>query len=273
MESLILVVAGALFGVLFFLNALLQSIRGRLEVGFVATLFAFIAVVAPLVGVALNALASEPNQLVTLGGLAVSGGFGVLSLLVLLIDLPRQKHQFIKSRGLMGIGSSLLLALGVFFAPVLASDIFPQPDVEPISISIILTNQAEPTTNPNITPLPPTQTPTPTHTFTPTLTRTPRPTFTPSETREQFASRTPTFTPTVPNPCLIQIEYNLNVRSGPSYDDDVLTTIPFGTNVSSVGHDGEQEWWFVTYEGVTGWVNQEFITLSFACEELPAYNP
>src|SRR5690606_9315367 len=59
-------------------------------------------------------------------------------------------------------------------------------------------------------------TPTPTVTATPTLTvtpsRTPRPTNSPTPTRERFVTRTPSPTPTLPDPCLATVDFNLNMR-------------------------------------------------------------
>ncbi|MAS33419.1 MAG: hypothetical protein CL610_05395 [Anaerolineaceae bacterium] len=129
------------------------------------------------------------------------------------------------------------------------------------------------TSTPTATPTEP-STPTPTLTPSPTLTitpsRTPRSTSTPTPTRLRYATRTPSPTPTLPNPCLATVDFNLNVRAEPNEESDVLTVIPFDTAVSVFASNADQTWWLVMYEDQTGWVDGEFITLTASCSNLPA---
>lgn len=129
------------------------------------------------------------------------------------------------------------------------------------------------TDTPTPTPTQPsTATPTPTVTpsLTPTFTRTPRPTETPTPTRQGFVTRTPSPSPTLPDPCLATVDFNLNMRAEPSTDADVITVIPFGTAVSVFAASEDRTWWLVSYEGETGWVDGEFITRTASCDALPS---
>jgi hypothetical protein len=106
-------------------------------------------------------------------------------------------------------------------------------------------------------------------TRTPTQTRTPRPTETPTATRQRFVTSTPTFTPTLPEPCLASAVYNLNMRAEPATTSDLILTIPFDTVLSLYGSNEDQTWWFTLYEGQQGWVSDEFVNTSPACAALP----
>ncbi len=124
-----------------------------------------------------------------------------------------------------------------------------------------------PTVTPSIT-----RTPTSTPTVTPS--RTPRPTDSPTPTRERFQSPTPTLTPTLPNPCLAVMNFNVNLRTQPDLEDsEVVTTIPFQTVVAVYGRTEDRLWWFGEYEGQAGWLSAEFIALTPACEVLPVRRP
>lgn len=124
--------------------------------------------------------------------------------------------------------------------------------------------------------------PTPTLTLTatasitpsPTLTRTPLPTFSPTPTRERFATATPTMTATLPNPCLATTKFNVNLRDFPdSTESQVLVVIPFDTVVAVYAPNPDKTWWFAEFDGLAGWLNSEFITLTRSCDALPARRP
>ena len=48
---------------------------------------------------------------------------------------------------------------------------------------------------------------------------------------------------------------NANLRDTPSTDGNVLSTIPFGTNLTVIGRTDRNNWVRVTYNGQTGWVS------------------
>jgi hypothetical protein len=110
---------------------------------------------------------------------------------------------------------------------------------------------------------------TPTATATSTPSHTPRPTPSPTATRQPYVSRTPTFTPTLPNPCLAVMNYNVNLRAAPDPKAQVITTIPYQTAVTVWGRNAESTWWFALYNDQAGWINAQFITLSASCASLP----
>jgi len=96
-------------------------------------------------------------------------------------------------------------------------------------------------------------------TSTPVPTQTPRPTSTP------FPTFAPTSTVAPAATCSVLVNFNLNLRSGPNADDDLLLTIPFGTIVTASDHNAD-DWWQVTYEDVSGWISGEYVTVMAGCE-------
>lgn len=138
--------------------------------------------------------------------------------------------------------------------------------IETLAPIILATNTPTPTPTEPFTPTP-TYTPTATMTVTPS--RTPRPTDTPTPQRDRFVTRTPSPSPTLPNPCLATVDFNLNVRSAPNAEAEVLTVIPFGTAVPLFASNADQTWWYVNYENQAGWIDGQYITRTAACDNLP----
>lgn len=138
--------------------------------------------------------------------------------------------------------------------------------IETLAPIILATSTPTPTPTEPFTPTP-TYTPTPTMTVTPS--RTPRPTDTPTPERDRFVTRTPSPTPTLPDPCLATVDFNLNVRAEPNSQAEVLTVIPFGTAVPVFAANADRTWWFVRYQDQAGWVDGQFITRTAACDTLP----
>lgn len=114
--------------------------------------------------------------------------------------------------------------------------------------------------------VPDTPTPTPPLFITATLppTQTPRPSATPEPP-----------TATVPvKPVEGQTISQLNVRSAPSADSDLLGTIQFSTKVQIVGKDPTGSWWMITYPDSPtgkGWVTAQFVQASNT-ENVPVFN-
>ncbi|MCC6616098.1 MAG: SH3 domain-containing protein [Anaerolineae bacterium] len=98
-----------------------------------------------------------------------------------------------------------------------------------------------------------------------TPTSTPAPTSTPQPTSTPFPTFEPTSTVAPVVTCSVLVNFNLNLRSGPSADADLLLTIPFGTIVKASAHN-EDDWWQVTYEDVEGWISGEYVTIMAGCE-------
>ena len=136
------------------------------------------------------------------------------------------------------------------------------------SVAAIMLASPTPTATLTVT-FTPSFTPTDTPTRTPTATRTPRPTDTPTATRLAFVTSTPTPSPTLPQPCLATVLYNLNMRAEPDLNADLVTTVPYDTILSLYGKGAEGDWWYTIYEDQSGWVSGEYMTLSSACDNLP----
>jgi len=116
--------------------------------------------------------------------------------------------------------------------------------------------------------------PTSTITRTPIILATPVPlsTFliTPIATPNPNATATPTISiPTSQIPCLVIMDFNVNLRETPSTDGRILVSIPFETTVFGIGRNADSTWWQVGYEELTGWVFGEIVTVTSTCRELP----
>ena len=53
---------------------------------------------------------------------------------------------------------------------------------------------------------------------------------------------------------------NLNMRSGPSTDYDLLAKIPASTGVTALGANEDGSWVVVNYDGKYGWLKAEFLS-------------
>lgn len=115
----------------------------------------------------------------------------------------------------------------------------------------------------------PTSTPTytPTHTSTPSPTDTPQPTSTPE----------PTDTPTpLPSPTEIPLastvtatESNVNLRSGPGTDYEVIGTLFSGESLEIVGRNADSSWWQVSAPNGLAWVAASVVTASNIDDSIP----
>ena len=113
-----------------------------------------------------------------------------------------------------------------------------------------------------------------TPTASPTPSRTPRPTRSPTPTLQRYNTPTATLTPTLPDPCLAVMNYNVNLRTRPDLEDsEVIMTIPYETAVTVYGRNADSTWWFAQHEGRAGWLSGEYIDLTAACEDLPVRRP
>lgn len=268
----LLIAAGMGFAALFALNNLLKTIFRRANVGFVDTLLAFLATLLPLVGLILGASENDDARL-ALGVLATGGALAAFSLIVLLLELFRPQ-RLKGSRGVMGVYSGLLIALGAFVVPIshdLLTPAVPTAIVEAVSAQGTEAVTAAPTHRASLVP-------SATDTATPKPTATPRPTnaasATPSRTAFRFSTRTPTPTPTLVAPCVASVQYNLRLRAAPDTDAETLLTIPYGTSIDVFGKgapSGDQgaRWWYTVYQDTEGWVDGQYMLVSTACDHLP----
>lgn len=65
------------------------------------------------------------------------------------------------------------------------------------------------------------------------------------------------------------MKYNVNLREVADLESAVLATIPYETAVVASGRDERSEWWWVEYDGHSGWLKGEFVTPTASCAELP----
>jgi hypothetical protein len=82
----------------------------------------------------------------------------------------------------------------------------------------------------------------------------------------------PTINPNDPT-CRAQTNSGLNVRSLPSTQGNIITTLSAGTVVPVVGRLGDNSWWQVRIGAIVGWVSAPFTTLYGSnCAVIPVIN-
>lgn len=144
-----------------------------------------------------------------------------------------------------------------------------------LTATLTMTSTSRPVThtpNPTDTPILPTFTPTVTRT--PIILATPVPlsTFliTPTATLNPDVTATPTLSaPTSQIPCLVVMNFNVNLRETPTTDGRILVSIPFETTIFGIGRNPDSTWWQVQYEEQIGWVFGEIVTVTSTCRNLP----
>lgn len=276
-QSLLLIASGVFFALLFILNVLLKTLRGRHKLGFFDLLLAFVTTTLVILALVYDNLEPETGQpIVRTGALAIAGVMIVVGVLIMLAE-SRRVQKLKGSRGLLGLWAGVLMLLSVFTVPRLSVNLMVTP---PAPVLVAANGSPATTDSPNADstddPAPRASattapTLTATRTVAPTATRTPRPTASPTETRERFSysTRTPEPTATLVNPCLVLVKYNLRLRTAPNGEADTLLTIPFETNVTAYGRNDESTWWYVTYEDQSGWIDGGYAEASSACADLP----
>jgi hypothetical protein len=158
-QPLLLLAAGALFAALFLLISLIRAIAGARKVSFLDTLLAFLTALLPLAALVTAAQAlplPEPGDtpaapdvaasalpanltlndalanplvgqaLVATAVLGLAVIVGLFSLLIALIEL-RRPERLRQSRGVLGLGVAVLLAVMVFAVPVMATQLLTPP--------------------------------------------------------------------------------------------------------------------------------------------------
>jgi hypothetical protein len=256
--------AGVVFALLFVLHGFVRTIT-RTKVGFLDTLLAFLAVLVSLAALVGNSLQAPTSEFAEF--LVIVAGFtlAVPSLALLMWEVNRQGWR--SSRGVFGIGAGVMLLIAVYaIVPYSAQYFFPPPTAT--ATSTPMGTPPPPSDTATITPTY-TRTATNTPTRTPTNTRTPLPTPSPRPTRRSFPTRTPTETLTPVNPCVAVVASNLNLRTAPNTEAELITTIPFDTSLPVYGRNEDSTWWYVVYENQYGWVLGEYLNVTPACFELP----
>jgi hypothetical protein len=79
-----------------------------------------------------------------------------------------------------------------------------------------------------------------------------------------FLTASPTNDPT----CRVRADVNLNMRSGPGLNYDVVGSLPVGTTVPATGSNADRSWWQVNVQGVLAWVSASFSTQLGICSNV-----
>jgi uncharacterized protein YgiM (DUF1202 family) len=146
-----------------------------------------------------------------------------------------------------------------------------------------------PSPSPTITPsytLTLTRTPTPSLTLTPSATLTTSPSPTPSETFTRTATftatptftrtptRTPSPTPTIPAEADARIDalQDVNLRSGPGSDFEVIGSLAVDQYIAVIGRNDLDSWYqILTFDRPqqVGWVSSDFVQIRYELGEIP----
>lgn len=112
----------------------------------------------------------------------------------------------------------------------------------------------------SVTPTPkPTPKPTPRPTPKPTAKPTPSPTPTPTPKPKQTVHADSNSPPSVYSESYLTTTANLNMRTDPSMNGSVITTIPKGTSIPCLGKKGN--WYSTFYSGSNGWVYADYVNI------------
>ncbi len=263
--GLLLVLAGALFALLFVLIAVIRTIRHSTKITFVELLLAFLSALLPLAGVIEGSMRDVPAPLPLRAGMITGAVLVIAGLLIAVLEL-RREQKLKQSRGIFSIGIGVLVMVATFTVPITSRQILlpALATVTPINVAAIQTTPTLGGATFTATPIP-----SATFTPTPTITRTPRPTRTATATLYVFVTSTALPTVTLHSPCLALTKFNVNLRAKPEADASVEATIPFDNTISLYGHSEDLIWWYGEYRGKQGWLKAEFLTLTASCDTLP----
>ncbi len=263
--GLLLVLAGALFALLFVLIAIMRTLRQSAKITFIELLLAFLAALLPLAGVIEGSMRDTPAPLPLQTGMIMGVVLVVAGILIALLEL-RREQKLKQSRGIFSIGIGVLVMVATFTVPFTSRQILlpALATVTPINVAAIQSTPTHEGATYTATAIP-----SATYTATATITRTPRPTGTATATLYVFVTSTALPTATLPSPCLALTKFNVNLRAKPEADATVEATIPFDNTISLYGHSEDLIWWYGEYQGKQGWLKAEFLTLTASCDALP----
>jgi hypothetical protein len=228
-----------------------------------------------------NNFASQ--QRLTLVNTAVIG-LGILvivaGIITLFIERSKPGRPLNQRRGLLELGVGLLLIASTFVVPVASRPLAPsavgaRASTNPTATSDIV-NVAQmtpisqialvPTRTPDAAVLQLSATPTRLPSLTPTRTNTPFVLASPTPGAENGTASVESAETSL---CSAVVSKNLNLRSGPETNYQVLLTIPFSTTINVSARNEASSWWFVRYQTQTGWVSGDYLTLGTGCADLP----
>ncbi len=271
--EVLLVVSGSVFALVLVVGSLLRIRRSSL--GFVDLFPAFAAALITLAGMTVDALDGALTSVVVAVVMLMGSVLGIVGIVIALVEVLRPQ-RLRASRGLLTLGVAALIVAARFAVPLTSRyfELTP-PGVssqQPVAAVTGFTAAAVSRTQTVTASITVTTAPT----LTPSATRTPRPTPTPSLTRVRYASPTPSLVPTLPSPCVVVTLYNVNVRTQPDLEAELLLTIPFETALNGYGRTAGSDWWYVQYrspddpgQAIEGWVSGDFVRVTASCGLLP----
>lgn len=268
--------------------------ENRRLIRFFAVLFAIVAALSLIGGMSGAALAQDAATLV----ITLISAFVLM--IIGLIQWAIETSRSVKiKQGLLTVSLGILFGVSSLLFPVIPSQLTAPPPATPTPTMPPFTRTPQPTRTPRVTftptPIPSeTLTPTPLPTLTavptrgiPTLdlsgisvtTGTPGNGFTPNPTAPLPTRLNPNFTVTPPpvTDCVITPFRNVNLREQPDSSSKLLTTIPFGTQLTGLAQvrDGRDTqgnvvrgWWKVRYGELEGWITREFADATVSCARL-----
>jgi len=267
----LLVSAGAFL--LFAILSIVQSLRGQKRSGCLSTILMTITLFAFLIFTIRASTGGDELATTTRSvALALIGAAIFVGIVLTLLDRRGEDEtNSLYSRGILSIGTGILLLAGFYFVPQIPNTIIQVPSPTPISQAVGSTDDdttAESEGNIVPTSVAANATATPMDTPVPTITRTPLPEPSPTRTRRAYVPPTPTATPEsvqVEDLCGAVVLTNLNVRAEDTVDAEIVAIIPEQTRVALSARNEEGTWWVTEFEGETGWVAAEFLQLDPVC--------
>lgn len=280
----------------FILYAVVQTLRKHPYANVFGVLLAYLAVLIP-VGVFAWGTARQTLPALLTFIVVISAAITLLFGLVLIVtELRRKPRKLGRSYGLLSIGVSVLIVVGLVATPTILS-LIPNTSVSAASAAagnFAAFGQGGDTAGttvqatPNSFPAAPAGFALPAEATEEAATATLMPTNTPANTGESARHAVlPTITPSpaissTPTPfaslatatpsasaitCEMLTLYNLNLRAEPDAESELLRTIPYGTTITADGVDADG-WWHVRYGGQEGWVSGEYVSAAAACSAL-----
>ncbi|MBA3872798.1 MAG: SH3 domain-containing protein [Anaerolineae bacterium] len=288
------VIIGAVFALLFGINSILRTARGREKVSFFETLVAFLALVFPVLALVSNNNSTQPLRMVNMAAIGLGVLVIVIGLITFLVERGKAARPVAQRRSVLAVGIGVLLVAATFVVPVAAKlpTLAGRNQAANVPASGNTVNVSE-VASPNAVVNSPTPTEqivvVPTRTVdaamlqlsaTPTRLASPMPTA----TNTPFVIATTTAgsvtdgiqpTGTVQSAaaqitgCTVIPRQNVNLRSGPGSTNELLMTIPFSTTLNASAKTKTGDWWYVSYQNKNGWVSADYVNASADCSHLP----
>lgn len=114
-----LFIASAFLALLYILYAVIQTVRGKTCLDKLGALLACLAVIIPLVSLALDTVSAASQPILPAVILANAAIVLVISAVIVILDYRRPQHQLGRSFGTLGLGVSVLLVAGLLSTPLI----------------------------------------------------------------------------------------------------------------------------------------------------------